>query len=343
MTAVRESAAQSATQSATPPPPSPESPETGKPAAAAGAAGGGPAARRPPAGYRGRPPVTPGRLAAQTVGTALLIVAITALSFVAWVGLFSHLHYDKAQLNAYDTLRVELAAGTAPNGPTLPNSPTGALLPLGSPVAVLSIPAIGLRTVILQGTTSEVLENGPGHLRTSVMPGQAGISVILGRQTAYGGPFGGLAGLVPGDSIKVVTGQTVAAYQVIDLRRAGDPLPPTLATGAGRMILVTASGAPLEPSGILYVDADETSKPVTSPGVLLPAYLPPTENAMATDQGAWLPIVLWGQLLVLIAFALSWLWTAWGRWQTWVIAVPAIGFLVLSIADQATRLLPNLM
>ena len=64
---------------------------------------------------------------------------------------------------------------------------------------------------------------------------------------------------------------------------------------------------------------------------------------MATDQQAWLPIVLWGQLLVLIAFGLSWLWTAWGRWQTWVIAVPAIGFLVLSIADQATRLLPNLM
>ena len=95
--------------------------------------------------------------------------------------------------------------------------------------------------------------------------------------------------------------------------------------------------------GVLRVDADETSKPVTSPGVLLQSYLSPTENAMATDQGAWLPIVLWGQLLVLIAFALSWLWTAWGKWQTWVIAVPAIGFLVLSIADQATRLLPNLM
>ena len=64
---------------------------------------------------------------------------------------------------------------------------------------------------------------------------------------------------------------------------------------------------------------------------------------MATDPQAWLPIVLWGQLLVLIAFALSWLWTAWGKWQTWIIAVPAIGFLVLSIADQATRLLPNLI
>jgi sortase A len=213
---------------------------------------------------------------------------------------------------------------------------------MGAPVAVLSIPAIGLRTVVLQGTTSSVLENGPGHLRTTVMPGQAGVSVILGRQTAYGGPFGALASLAPGDSIKVVTGQTVASYTVIDLRRAGDPLAPAPASGAGRLILVTADGAPLEPSGVLYVDADETSKPQPSLAMSVPA-LSPTENAMATDPQAWLPIVLWGQLLVLIAFALSWLWTAWGKWQTWVIAVPAIGFLVLSIADQATRLLPNLM
>ena len=319
MTAVRESAA----QSATPP---------------------------PPAAYRRRPPLSVGRLVAQGVGTFLLILALTALGFVAWVGLFSGLHYDKAQLAAYEQLRVELANGTAPNGPTqisfaepAPGQTiTPQPLPMGAPVAVLSIPAIGLRTVILQGTTGSVLENGPGHLRDTVMPGQAGVSVILGRQTAYGGPFGGLPSLVPGDSIKVVTGQTIAAYKVIDLRRAGDPLPPTLANGAGRMILVTADGSPLVPAGILYVDADETSKPVPSSGVALPA-LAPAENAMATDQGAWLPIVLWGQLLVLVAFALSWLWTAWGKWQTWIIAVPAVGFLVLCIADQATRLLPNLV
>ena len=312
------------------------------PPAAAPAAGGGAAIQPPPGGYRRRPPATPGQLVARALGASLLILAITALGFVAWVGLFSHLHYDKAQLNAYDTLRVELAMGTAPNGPTVPNNPAQ-LLPMGAPVAVLSIPAIGLRTVILQGTTSSVLEDGPGHLRDTVMPGQAGVSVILGRQTAYGGPFGALASLVPGDSITVVTGQTVASYKVIDLRRAGDPLPPALAAGAGRIILVTADGPPLSPSGILYVDAGETSKPQPSPGVVLSAYLSPTENAMATDQGAWLPIVLWGQLLVLIAFALSWLWTAWGRWQTWIIAVPTVGFLVLCIADQATRLLPNLM
>jgi LPXTG-site transpeptidase (sortase) family protein len=335
MTTVREPPADPAA------PPSPGA--EGDTATGGAAKGGAPAPPPPPAGgYRRRPSATPGQLVARAIGASLLILAVTALGFVAWVGLFSQLHYDKAQLNAYNALRAELAAGTAPNGPTVPNNPAQ-LLPMGAPVAVLSIPAINLRTVIVQGTTSSVLEDGPGHLRDTVMPGQAGISVILGRQTAYGGPFGGLASLVPGDPVKVVTGQAVATYKVIDLRRAGDPLPPTLASGAGRMILVTADGSPLEPSGILYVDADETSKPQASPGVVLSAYLSPTENAMATETQAWLPIVLWGQLLVLIAFALSWLWTAWGKWQTWVIAVPAIGFLVLTIADQATRLLPNLI
>jgi LPXTG-site transpeptidase (sortase) family protein len=314
MTAVRESAAQPA---APPPSPSPS-----------------PSA---PGSYRRRPPVTLGRLVIQTAGTALLILAVTALGFVAWIGLFSHLHYDKAQLNAYDTLRVELANGTAPNGPTIPNKAQP--LPIGAPVAVLSIPAIGLRAVVLQGTTGSVLENGPGHLRTTVMPGQAGVSVILGRQTAYGGPFGALPRLAPGDAVKVVTGQTVASYTVIDLRRAGDPLAPPPASGAGRLILVTADGAPLKPSGVLYVDADETSKPQPSVAMSVPP-LSPTEDAMGTDQQAWLPIVLWGQLLVLIAFGLSWLWTAWGRWQTWVIAVGCSSSEVSRPVRRRVRIVP---
>jgi sortase A len=303
----------------------------------------GPGADRPPPPpLQSRQPAGPGRAVAQAVGASLLILAFTALGFVAWVGLFSRLHYDKAQLNAYDALRVELASGTAPNGPTEPNN-TSQLLPLGTPVAVLSIPAIGLRAVILQGTTGAVLEDGPGHVRDTPMPGQAGTSVILGRQFAYGGPFGHLSGLAPGDSIKVVTGQTVASYTVIDLRRAGDPLPNPVPDLGGRLILVTADGTPLVPTGILRVDADLTSKAQTSPGVVLASHMSPTENAMATDPGGWLPIVLWGQLLVLVAVALSWLWSAWGKWQTWLIAVPVIGFIVLSVADQATRLLPNLM
>jgi sortase (surface protein transpeptidase) len=317
-----------------------------------------PRGRRPQRG-RAASPAAQVRLAA---GASLLILSLSALGFVAWLALFSRLHYDKAQLNAYDELRVELASGTAPNGPTqqitsqqntiqqstgqqsTAQPPAPSLVPSGSPVAVLAIPSISLRAVILQGTTGSVLENGPGHLRDTVIPGQAGVSVILGREFAYGGPFGKLASLVPGDRITVVTGQTVASYTVIDLRRAGDPLPPPVAAGGGRMILVTADGPPLAPTGTLYVDADLTSKPQPAPAMVLSsASLSSSENALGNEPQAWLPIVLWMQLLLLITIALSWLWTAWGKWQTWLIAVPVVGYVVVSAADEVTRLLPNLM
>ena len=296
-----------------------------------------------------RRPVSTGALVRRGIGSAILILAACLLGFVAWLAFLSKLHYERAQHSAYDALRIALAQGTAPVGPTQvvnpnQNNSPSELVPLGTPVALLSIPRMGLRAVVLQGTTGSVLENGPGHLRDTQMPGQVGVSVIMGRRAAYGGPFSKLSMLNPGDPITVVTGQTVAQFTVLDLRRGGDPSPPPPATGQSRLILVTADGAPFAPSGMLYVDADLTSKPQPAPPMVLSAAdLAPSENAMGTEAQAWLPIVLWGQLLLLVTLALSWLWIRWGKWQTWVIALPVLGYLVLSVADEVTRLLPNVM
>ena len=301
-----------------------------------------------PEGPRRRRPASTGAVVRRGIGSALLILAACLLGFAAWVAFLSKLHYDRAQHHAYDALRVQLAAGTAPVGPTQVVNPNVAgspreLLPFGTPLAVLTIPEIGLHAVVLEGTTGSVLENGPGHLRDTPMPGQVGVSVVMGRRAAYGGPFSKLASLQPGDTFTVVTGQTVAQYKVLDLRRGGDPSPPPPAAGQSRLILVTADGSPFAPSGMLYVDADLTSKPQPAPPMVLSAAnLLPSENAMGTEQQAWLPIVFWGQLLLLVTLGLSLAWNQWGKWQTWLVAVPVLGYLVLSIADEVTRLLPNL-
>src|SRR5262249_4012357 len=161
--------------------------------------------------------------------------------------------------------------------------------------------------------------NGPGHLRDTQMPGQVGISVIMGRRAAYGGPFSKLSTLNPGDSLTVVTGQTTAHFKVLDLRRGGDTSPPPPANRQSRLIRVPADAAPFARSGMRYIDADLTSKPQPAPPMVLSASdLAPSENALGTEMQAWLPIVLWGQLLLLITLALSWLWIRWGKWQTWV-------------------------
>jgi LPXTG-site transpeptidase (sortase) family protein len=279
------------------------------------------------------------------------VLSASLLIFALWFTLLSGLHYDRAQHAAYNELRVQLAQGTAPNAPTKSpgtsanGTPLPAkLLPLGTPVAVLSIPAIKLRAVVLEGTTGGVLENGPGHLRDTVLPGQIGVSVVMGRRAAYGGPFSRLGALNLGDEIDTVTGQGVAKYTVIDLRRAGDPNPTPVAAGGGRLILLTADGAPFVPTGVLYVDANLTSKPQPAAApVLTSSNLPTDENAMGTDTSAWLPIVFILQLLLIITTGLSWLRFAWGRWQTWLIGVPISGYVMLMLADQITRLLPNLM
>jgi sortase A len=311
--------------------------------------------RRSPRAARRKPRTPPGTLprwaqdpepvgpARQIAGTMFTILAVTLIGFAVWLSFGSRLYFARVQVEAYETLRVQLANGTAPVGPTNPYNPNQ-LVALGSPVAVLQIPALHMQDVVMEGTTGQVMEGGPGHLRDTPLPGQQGVSVILGRRAAYGAPFAGLGSLAPGDPISVVTQEGVAKYQVIDIRRAGSPLPPPLAAGSGRLVLVTADGVPFDPTGEVYVDANLVGQPFATPSqVLTSSTLPADENAMGTDTTAWVPLVFWAQLLLLVAAAVAWLSRAWGRWQTWLVGLPVLAYLSIVVADEVTRLLPNIM
>jgi sortase A len=295
------------------------------------------------------PPKTPPkrRSAAQNVvSAAVLILSVTLLGFALYVGAISSLHHARAQHTAYANFRKALAEGTAPVSQVQPAedpSKPGKLLRLGTAVAVLSVPKIHVKEVVFEGTTPSVLQNGPGHLRDTPLPGQAGVSEIMGRAATYGGPFGRLSHLHAGDLITVLTGQGESRFRVLDVRHEGDPLPTPLLVGRGRLVLATAAGTPFIPSGVLRVDADLISPTLETPASVLSANdLSPSERAMGTDPSAWVPLVLWGQGLVLAAVLLTWARTRWGRWQTWIVAVPVLLFFGLAVADQAARLLPNL-
>jgi hypothetical protein len=258
------------------------------------------------------------------------------------MALGSRLYYDRVQHDDYANFRAALAQALAPTGPTDPNNSKNLLAP-GSPVAVLSIPEIGLNAVVLEGTSSDVLEGGPGHLRDTQLPGQAGYSEIYGRRASYGGPFARLSSLYPGAIFTVTTGQGVTRYRVLDIRRAGDVVPP-ITPGVGRLVLATADGPPFAPTGVLRVDADTITAPKSAPAmVVTSAEISPSELLFGTESIAWVPLVLWGQGLVLAAAGISWLRSQWGRWQTWTVAVPVLAYFGLAVADQIARLLPNLM
>ncbi|MDW5322230.1 sortase [Plantactinospora sp. KLBMP9567] len=278
--------------------------------------------------------------AVRVTGTVLTLLGVLLLAFVVHLTLISQLRYERAQQTAYADFRKDLAEGVAPVGQT---DLDGELLRPGTSVAVLRIPVLGTRQVVFEGTTGAVLQNGPGHRRDTVLPGQPGTSVVLGRHAGYGGPFAGLSLLTPGDEIVVVTGQGEHRYQVTGLRRPGDPLPPRLADGAGRLTLATADGRPYLPDNVLYADADLVSPAQPSPQRRFGAQsLTAAEQAMAGDPAAWVPLVLWGQALLIAAYAVSWAWARWGGWQAWVSGMPPLAVLGLTVADQAVRLLPNL-
>jgi len=303
----------------------------------------------PPTRATAKPARRPVSLPWQLVSTALIILATTLLGFVLYVGLISGLHHDRAQHTAYANFRKELAMATAPVGPTELKDPNhtergSRLVHVGTAVAILRIPEIGVREVVFEGTSGSVLQKGPGHLRDTVLPGQAGLSEIMGRAAAYGGPFGKLSHLNPGDTFSVTTGQGVSNFRVLDVRRAGDAQPAPPDAGRGRLILATAAGSPLLPSGVLRVDADLVSPTQPTPRqVLTDANLSPSEKALGTDPAAWIPLVLWGQVLVIAAIGITWARMHWGRWQIWIVAIPVLGFFGLTVADEIARLFPNLM
>ncbi|MEV5083361.1 MULTISPECIES: sortase [unclassified Streptomyces] len=272
---------------------------------------------------------------------ALLSLAALLLGITAQLLFLSGVQERAAQHTAYDELRNALALGTAPVSQT---DQQGRLLAPGTPVALIDIPSLRVRQVVLEGTDSGVMTDGPGHRRDTPMPGQAGTSVLMGRAAAYGGPFERLADLAEGDRFTVTTGQGAAKYQVVGVRRAGDPAPAPLASGQGRLVLATATGPSYMPGGILRVDADLVSTPFETPAaVIRSGTLPESEQPLARPSGVPWPLVMWLQALLVAAVAAVWTWHRWGRHQTWIVFAPVVAVLGLQVATRTTELLPNLM
>ena len=268
----------------------------------------------------------------------LLTAAGLAIWTIFYALVLSGLTEAHAQHDAYAKFREQLAQQTAPLG--------GAITP-GAPVALITAPALGLHDVVVsEGTASGDLANGPGHRRDSVLPGQAGISLVYGRATLYGGPFGEIASARPGDSITTTTGQGVARFRVEDVRRVGDPYPPALAANEGRLTLVTSEGASVgdfwEPKRPVYVDARLIGPARPSPGVGV-GVVPQAEKAMSSDPGSLFVLVLLLPLLLAVGVVIVWAVNRWGPLQAYLTGAPLLIGVLWAVTDHAVRLLPNLV
>ena len=95
-------------------------------------------------------------------------------------------------------------------------------LALGAPIGRLVVPAIGLDEVVVEGVDDETLNAGPGHLPGSVLPGEAGNSVISAHRDRH---FRPLARVAVGDTVEVETLAGRSRWIVVSRRvvRAGAP------------------------------------------------------------------------------------------------------------------------
>lgn len=265
---------------------------------------------------------------------ALASTALLALWLVLFVVVLSGVQEARAQAGLHRQLRQQLAEATAP---------VQAPIRVGAPVAALSIPALGMRdVVVVQGSGARQLASGPGHRPDSVLPGQAGVSVVLGRALSFAGPFARLPELQQGDTISATTGQGRFTYTVTRVRRAGDLVSPP-AAGTGRLTLVTAEGSGTlgtwTPRGTVFVDAVlEKAAPagrVAAAG--------PHDGVMRGDSGALVPLVLWLEALLGVALALVWGARRWGGRQAWLAGAGLLAAAVWGASESAWLLLPNLL
>lgn len=280
-----------------------------------------------------------------SVGTAAVIftslgsLTLILLFFAAYAFGFSALQEQRSQSQLYAQLRGLLD----PSSPLAP--PIGGALKPGTPVALLNVPRAGIRNlVVVEGTSSADLLAGPGHQRDTPLPGQPGQSVLMGKSATAGAPFRKVDDLAAGDIITVTTGQGTFHYTVRDLRGANAKLPTI--TGSSVLTLVTTAGSglvgALDPSHIVYVDASLTGNAATPPSGRLIA-VPSAELPGQSDPSSWPFVIFWLQALLIAGCGIAWLWSRWGRWQTWLVGVPVLVALLWGLSTEAMRLLPNIM
>jgi sortase A len=286
---------------------------------------------------RSHPPRPPLPTLAVAVIRVALLGTVLSSWFVFFVLAIGGLQAARDQQIQYGKLREQLALGTAQIG--------GVIAP-GTPIALIKAPSIGMRQVLVEGTAGGDLRAGPGHRRDTPMPGQAGASVVYGRAITFGGPFRRITQLHSGDTITVITGQGSFDYRVDGVRRAGDPLPDPVASGAGRLTLVSSEGvswrAGWAPDQLVYVDSTLQGKPQQAP-TGRPTVVPLPETAMQGDPGAWVSVVLWLQVLIAGSAAGAWALARWGRAQAWLVCVPLILAGLWGASESVIQLLPNLI
>ncbi|MGI9034382.1 MAG: class E sortase [Acidimicrobiales bacterium] len=135
--------------------------------------------------------------------------AVSVLFLLAGVGLVSYPFLTNAwQSHLQDRLGRQLAS------PKLQQAYKDRNTGVGDSLTRLTIPAIGVDVVVVQGVTPSALRAGAGHYPDTALPCDVGNVAIAGHRTTFGKPFANLDRLKIGDTIEMATPIGSCTYKV---------------------------------------------------------------------------------------------------------------------------------
>jgi sortase A len=330
------------------------------------------------------------------LGRTLITVGTLLLLFVAYQLWGTGLHEARAQNSLSNEFEL-LLQGTAPTTlptTTLPTTSTTvvettepattttlevqpdevlAAFDSGDAIARIRAPKIGLDKIVVEGVEVDDLRKGPGHYRSTPMPGQRGNAAIAGHRTTYGAPFNRIDELDPGDDILVSTPQGDFTYKVLP-QTDGDGLVSghmlvspndvwVLDDAGDNRLTLTACHPKYSASQRIIVQAGLVVPPARTPKLVT---RPPSEvsgpvksnedvqslpnegNLDREDLDAGLggdedqrgPTFVWGLVLAVLLIVVGRSTRRWGRVRSWATSALPVALVVFVFFEHLDRMLP---
>jgi sortase A len=279
----------------------------------------------------------------ENLGLVITLTGVVLLLFIGYLFGWSNLQVDHNQHRLLTTYGVGTCPKYSPSCAAEFAAFDAVAPPDGKAAAVLRIPAVGLQDVVVEGTTATDLQQGPGLMPATSIPGSAGESVIAGRKLTFGGAFASISRLRPGDQISVV--DFLGSFRFVVMRQFTVPTGqrlPVVRSNLGLLALVTSAQA-VPPSGFEVVEARLVGDPVTTPS-RPPRPAVDSELALGGDHSALFPLLGWGFALIILLIATVIAYRRTGRTLlVYVLSTPILLPVALFTFENAARLLPATM
>ena len=254
----------------------------------------------------------------------IFALAFGSLMFNQFLGPLVH---DRAATALEQRLSSDLLNGVAP---------VSYPISVGTPIGLVEVPNRDIRAVVVEGSKAKQLAQASGHLTGSALPGQPGVSAILGRSQTYGAEFKNLDQLKVGDEVVVTTGQGVHTYEVIDItvRSARDT---AAFQGEGHMLILATV---VDSSDRLVVRASLTS-PVFPAGQTIDHQTTLDELGLTGDSSSWSDLALWMLLAALLAAGFPIIVNQVGRRVSWLVVSPVAMWVTFEVWTAISLMSPS--